>query len=176
MTYSDVPLVGCKSLRRFLQARARRRDAPEGWLWTLHPPVPDKPEENSRGHRRKAIYSWEFGSLGGGDCRSARAHKVMPLQSSRNIVNGMPLPICSPHFNPSSRERVLRAGIILWGSFQPGGRGKKAISSGTYRPPFIWLAVGTKLDNILASGFTSKSCCPPIAAAWLRKALAAPHA
>ncbi len=60
-----MPWSGCKSLRRFLQAGARRRDAPEGgFTGTLPPPVPDKPEGISRGHREAAIYRREPGSPG----------------------------------------------------------------------------------------------------------------
>ena len=60
-----MPWSGCKSLRRLPSGRGEAQDAPRGRLYrTLPPPVPDKPEGISRGHREAAIYRREPGSPG----------------------------------------------------------------------------------------------------------------
>ncbi|WP_230852451.1 hypothetical protein, partial [Enterobacter asburiae] len=58
-----TPWSGCKSLRRLPSGRGEAQGCAEraGFTWTLPPPVPDKPEGISRGHREAAIYRREPG-------------------------------------------------------------------------------------------------------------------
>ncbi len=89
-----------------------------GFTGTLPPPVPDKPEGISRGHREAAIYRREPGSPGWWRLSHPARSPVMSLQSSKeHKVNGMTTTaVCSPHPNPlpGGARGLLSARINLW--------------------------------------------------------------
>ncbi len=100
-----------------------------GFTGTLPPPVPDKPEGISRGHREAAIYRREPGSPGWWRLSHPARSPVMSLQSSKeHKVNGMTTTaVCSPHPNPlpGGARGLLSARINLWGTLSPVGEGVK---------------------------------------------------